>query len=729
MFTAAAFAFLQRRARRFVACLAIGCALAAQAAAPPVRGPLGLVGAEATYRPETTAPPRATTVGQFTVLIGATDASNPGAAQWLRLQAIKANGERFAVWTLAAAYPARDLANATRQIRRYLLQEGERPAREFVEVATGAAVLPTSGAWEWLWPRPVPGEPERDGFATAVDLLGHRYRLESAMASAQPTTPPAAQIVRLRPGALIGVPSNSRTQEDARRFDGSDYPMVRLTRDDYAQMIAAGMNCLHVDAEQLPWIENEPVFHWGVSAAEARFPECLYRSTYLGPALFLDEPAVGTRDHDIRPRLEKEPALRRQINPALMFQAFRDHYHNAVQKGAPTALVAGLQNRADIDPGTLRFAQANLYSWETMIASAAWQLTGEPVGGPAAIVFEPPGRLGTRRTLPEMNMAYGCQLPVEPGTLQSILFAWLRGAARASGREWGVSIYGAVEQADAPGLLTGAYDAGARYFFYWDNYQLACVPWSECLALTRRLSAHIRSHPDRDEARLKRAAEVLLLLPPGYDLGHTHMGRGNLWGLGELNLERTNGCGVRYRQVMSNAFVEIERGRRLGIAFDARWDLPGLPTDGYREVLRMREDGGVERSVNGGPAVRFKPRPPGRPAGEAPALSVELPNGQAGPARSVTARARVREGSAPVYYTHGTDRDGVYRNARVLWELYGPAPEDYRQLVGRRGPSDPTGISEVQFRLEQPGHYRLRAATTDLAGRSAVVWKAIEVSP
>ena len=34
---------------------------------------------------------------------------------------------------------------------------------------------------------------------------------------------------------------------------------------------------------------------------------------------------------------------------------------------------------------------------------------------------------------------------------------------------------------------------------------------------------------------------------------------------------------------------------------------------------------------------------------------------------------------------------------------------------------------EAQFAVEQPGRYRLRAATTDLAGRSAVVWNEINV--
>jgi hypothetical protein len=97
----------------------------------------------------------------------------------------------------------------------------------------------------------------------------------------------------------------------------------------------------------------------------------------------------------------------------------------------------------------------------------------------------------------------------------------------------------------------------------------------------------------------------------------------------------------------------------------------------------------------------------------------------------MTARARVTEGSASVYCTTGADRRGVYQNSMVLWELYGPGAEDYRQLPGRvTSPFTGDGgqaMIETQFTVEQPGRYRLRAATTDLAGRSMVVWKEFQV--
>jgi hypothetical protein len=67
----------------------------------------------------------------------------------------------------------------------------------------------------------------------------------------------------------------------------------------------------------------------------------------------------------------------------------------------------------------------------------------------------------------------------------------------------------------------------------------------------------------------------------------------------------------------------------------------------------------------------------------------------------------------------------------ALWELFGPGAEDYRQLSGRvvtpLGREGGSAVVETQFALDQPGRYRLRAATTDLAGRSTVVWNEIKV--
>lgn len=221
--------------------------------------------------------------------------------------------------------------------------------------------------------------------------------------------------------------------------------------------------------------------------------------------------------------------------------------------------------------------------------------------------------------------------------------------------------------------------------------------------------------------------------PPGYNLGHVEMGRGNLWGLGELNLERRNRHGVKYRTVMHNFFTEIERAIRLGIAFDLLWDLERMKLSHYREIVRVREDGKVEVTEANETVLNEGARTPTRPNGIPPKLTLDvaIPQGQA--PLEVRAYATVTEGSAEVYYTRGADENGIYNNESVLWELFGPEEEDYRFL--NREPSEihinregTVTTVEISFTIKCPGNYRIRAATVDMAGRTATEWNTITVA-
>ena len=378
--------------------------------------------------------------------------------------------------------------------------------------------------------------------------------------------------------------------------------------------------------------------------------------------------------------------------------------------------------------------QQNIYTWETMVSTALHQLALDKKGPPSAIVFEPPGRIGTRRVLPEMNMVYQCQIPTQnPKNLTDIIYGFVRGAARSTGKTWGTSVYGSVARDDAPWYFTHAYDLGAQWFMFWDSHRLACVPYEECMAISRNLRNHIENHPKRDLDQLRDSAEIAILIPKGYNLGHVYMGRGILWGVGELNLERDNTKGVKYRTVMGNLFTEIERCIRSGIAFDLLWDLPAFQSAGYREIVRIREDGKVDVERDGERLHLDGPRIPARPDGTPPEISVDLSSVKGTAPLDITARANLTEGASPIYYTSGTNQEGVYVNSKVLWELYGPEEEDYVTLshefkdvkVLENGEKSSV---EIQFNINRPGRYRLRASTCDIAGRTSVEWKTIVVS-
>ncbi len=697
------------------------------------QAPMGKPGLAATYRHESGDAIPGSLVKTLTLALGPLEEKNGRPFQWLHLHAAKANGESFSVWILTDRYPPTGVSAAHEATARYIVQDGTDQALEFRHQFSGKAVLPLLGAWSHLWPRAAEGAFSHGLFTKRTRYLGHCYLLEQLEDSRNATPPANIRVLELLPDVLIGVPHNTRQKDETRRYDDSDYELIRLTKNDYDEMIEAGMNCLRVDKEQAGWIDRRDVFYWGIGAEQVNYPESLYRSNYLGPILFLDEPAVCTRDYVVRPRLKKDPGFRRTITPQTVLGEFQKYFHEAKYQGSPMALIRGLAARPDVDVGDMEFLQQNLYTWETMVSSALYQLGEGEDGPPSSMVFEPPGRFGTLRTLPEMNMAYLCQIPVDdPKNLIGIIYGFLRGAARLTDKGWGTSIYGQVDRADAPWFLTHAYDLGAQHFFFWDSARLACVPYSECLALARNLRAHAESRPHRDLQKLKRAAEVAILLPPGYNLGHVYMGKGNLWGLGELNLERVNREGVKYRTVMGNFFTEIERCIRMGVAYDLFWDIEEHRPTGYRQIVRVREDGKVEVIVDGKNTLQDGPRIPERPEGAPPQLDVELSTQTGKSPLEVTARALLAEGSSPVYYTLGANSKGIHRNVKVFWELYGPEEEDYRFLGGEnREPhilDDGTRTEvEIQFTIRQPGKYRLRAATADLAGRTMVVWRNITV--
>ena len=696
--------------------------------------PLGKPGQVATYQYGSSGELSNAVVETFTVTIGAVAEIAGVAYQWMCLRATKATGEQFAVWLLTERLPSEAIDIARAVTSRYILQIGDGVPLEFRDKFTGNPVLPALGAWQYLFPKPAGEATQNDLFPETTKYLGHTYRRTHIADSDVSAEPSDTHLLALRSDALIGPPSNTRQKDETRRYDTSDYELIPLTEADYDEMIAAGINCVRVDTEQVEWVKNRNIFYWGLDAAALGYPECLYRSNYLGPAIFMDEPAVCTRDHVLRPKLEADPAFRKALTPQIAYEAFQNYFHTAKYDGPPARLCNALEAHPDIDLGDMKFLQQNLYTWETMISSAAYQLSEGDTKTPAAIVFEPPGRVGTMRTLPEMNMAYGCQIPINnPKNLASILYGFLRGAARQTDKNWGMSIYGQVHRADAFWLQTHAYDLGARHFYYWDNHQLACVPYTEILALSRNLSAHAESHPHRNLDKLRAAAEIVILLPAGYNLGHVEMGRGNLWGLGELNLERRNREEVKYRTVMHNFFTEIERAIRLGIAFDLLWDLEGLKLSDYREVVRIREDGKVEVTEANETVLHETERTPTRPTGIPPTLTVDASISQTDTAFKVQARAIVTEGSAAVYYTRGADKSGIYNNEIVLWELFGPEEENYRFLNREQSEirihqMESGAEVEINFRLKHPGNYRLRVATVDMAGRTTVEWKTLIVS-
>lgn len=669
-------------------------------------------------------------IRKIELTVGAIEEINSVPHQWLQLVAEKENKQTFSIWILSADYPSGTMQLDQKNVSRYILSRGGSGPVEYIHQNLGTPVLPATGAWEYLFPRFINGNNPIELMEKKVKYLGIEYKLESSKRTDIPASPQTTIFVILNPELIIGVPHNTKMVDETRRWDDSDYEYVQLTKDNYFEMIEAGINCFRVDAIQAKWIEEENVYYWGIGGEDVLYPECLYQSNYIGPVIFFDEPMVGTRDHVIRPKFKADSTFRKSITPQKAFEEFKKVYHKKKYEEGPTHLIEGLANRKDVDIGIMNFLQQNIYSWETMVSSAIYQLSEGRGAPPYAMVFEPPGRFGARRVLPELNMSFDCQIPTDnPNNLTGIIYGFLRGAARLTDKQWGMSVYGQVNRSDAYWFMTHAYDQGSTLFFFWDTHRLAAVPYSEYLALTRNLRNHANNFPGRDLEELNRVAEVAIAIPPYFNLGHVKMGIGNLTGLPELNMERENNYGVKYRTIMSNFYVEIERCIRLGIEYDLFWDLEGLKLDEYQEIIKIRDDGRVEVLSNGEREILYSARIPERPGGVSPDLSVKV---KSTAKNAFMARAIVTNGSAPVYYTQGADSSGIHNNQYVLWELYGPDEEDYTDFWRERwkvivSEKKDGATVDISFKIEEPGSYRLRVSATDIAGRSKMVWKYISI--
>jgi len=694
--------------------------------------PIGKPGQQLTYKSKARELP-GSVVRKLELSIGNVEEKDGINYQWLRLKAIKENGQTYDIYFLTSEYPSEILKTAEQNMLRYIVQSGDDNSIEFVNESDGSVILPDTGAWKHLLPRAAMVNNPFNSKVKKVKLLGLGYNLVSVKSSEFQPSPNDTHLISLTPDLLIGVPHNAKVKNEKRRYDETDYEYIVFTKDNYTEMMANGMNVFNVNSEQVKWIKNKNVYYWGIGGSNVSYPECLYTSNYIGPAIFFDEPMVHTRDHALRPKFKKDPSLRKTISPQVFFEEFKNEYHKAKYKHSPIRLLKELNEREDVSVGTMDFLQQNIYTWETMPSSALYQLSEGDKTTPAAMVFEPPGRLGARRVLPELNMSFDCQIPVDdPKNLIGIIKGFIRGAARVTDKDWGISIYGQVVRSDAYWQLTHAYDQGATRFFYWDSYQLAAVPYNEYLSMSRNLREYAKNFPNRDLEKLKNAAEVAILIPPGYNLGHVKMGIGNFSGLPELNMERTNSHGIKYRDIMNNFYIEIERCIRLGVEYDLFWNLENFELKGYREIINIREDGKVEVTENGLSTLLNSARTPQRPEGEHPLLEVELKSAKENGNFSVTALAEITETTAPVFYTQGAGKDGIYRNTYVLWELYGPEEEDYTDFWKERwdvaiAEEGNSATAEIKFIIPKSGNYRLRVSTTDVAGRSTVVWKDIKV--
>lgn len=641
------------------------------------------------------------------VLIGMNPAG-PDAGAWMQLQITKVDGHTLTA-TVLVDDPVLSRERAGRKVaRRYLFQDGDERAIEYVNAVRGGAVVPQYGLFENLFPTFDEADVAQELFPPNGRFLGltiERIRTEKSDAH----VPDDPLRLMLDPELLIGTGRNVRDTQGGRIWTGDDYPYRALDRKDYDELIAAGMNYFVQTSEaQEAMLRDRPVFYLVERLPRyLEYPEMLYRANCRGMTMFLDEPAVY-----IMWFMNRWPGYVRALDHPVQITQWLDANirasYDSDQYGGRRRLERYLRI-APFDLGTMRIDESHFPAWETFEWSAWYQLRA----GLPGIVHE--GRYYTGNEPQLTNAEFDVHIPCRPESIFLICNAFFRGAARAFDGDWGTAIYGQCEQAIAPLAMDTAYDMGARYVWFWTSDRRHHIPYAEQIELTRQLRAHADKHPRPPLDRLRKAAKVAIALPNGYNFGPFRV-----WDAEVFHLDQKNRAGVTYREVLAKAAEQLERCIKQDVAFDFVYDDARLAAriDDYDEIVFVSEDASLRGRRRGG--ARFDVPPPPRTDEERnarrPDLTIHAEPAEGKAPLTVTLSAEAKSYSGPLGIKHwsGESREPYYREITWIIEVGHEG-----KLIFGRADERPT------FTFNSPGEYRIGAWTCDDHGVATRRWTTV----
>ncbi|MBN1123413.1 MAG: hypothetical protein JXA82_00300 [Sedimentisphaerales bacterium] len=495
---------------------------------------------------------------------------------WYRLAGKKVNGKTYTIWFSAIGDPFSGHADQIK-IHRYILQEGDHKPIEYVDGFRETALLPLFGLVENLLPR-------RQGKRTGLlpekaTYLGHPLIRNDRIDYDSSFNGPPAEVLKLmlRSDLLVGTSRNFRDDGKGRKSREDNYNFVPFTKENYREMIDAGINYFVVKGQQVGWICREPVFYEGYSPQIA-FPEELYRPNFRGIQMFIDEPACLLAG--------KYP------NTASLETAVQ-MIHNHINERMNNVAYYNLLVQNGINPGNLQLIEPAIPIWETYIGTSYYQLEANGYG----IIQECRWRLRPEANsemilmLQQLNREFDVEIPITAENLFLWFYSQMRGPARAMEAKWGMSIYGQAEPDLRLPSMKLAYDLGAEFIWMWTSDHDHHVEYTEQLRLARTLRDYTAYQPRRDLDVLRHKAGVAVVLPYGYTL--PTVWQIFTWGTHIYPLDRKNEYGLTYKQVLTPAVQEIATCLTDGIAYDVIPDGSRFEPAGYQRVIWIREDGKI----------------------------------------------------------------------------------------------------------------------------------------
>lgn len=443
------------------------------------------------------------------------------------------------------------------------------------------ALTPAWGDFDrWLVPRPARAAGRQDGFPHTCTYLGHTLSLRTVR-KAPPLEPwDDANVLKLDRELWIATSRTFKDREERRLPDADqrNYDYVQWTPKDYEELIDAGMNVFGLIPGIERWLRSRPVFYRrGFSGDEPlRWPADLYRSNFIGPVLYLDEPSC---------RMTGNESF---YNHSYWFTDFITALVSRVESEVNQARY-GLEKQlrdGHIVLGNMRLAQPDFVAWETRYSTAYYQL----LGGTRGFVHE--GRYQLAEFNSFVEATTGLDRPHTAEEMFRYIYAVMRGAARSFNGDWGTAIYGQADPRLNPLAVKLAYDMGARYIWYWTSDHAHHLPWPEQLELSRIVRRHAAEHPRPSIRGPLPQRDKLITIPYGYvpelesPTNRKHCW--DLWWVRQLDPEKKNEASQRYRRLMRKLFEQVNRSLEAGEDFDISIDGPA-PVNGYREIVRITD--------------------------------------------------------------------------------------------------------------------------------------------